>query len=149
VVARARSSSRVVPTDGARLTPGERLRLGAEILESYVAVRWWCARLSLSETLAAVRNDRGPACDSRPEASVPGAIRLGAAVQKTLGALPFDSRCLIRSLVLTRLLTRRGLDCSLVIGVSSEPRFAAHAWVEHAGVPLLPTGTRFHRLTEF
>ena len=54
--------------------------------------------------------------------------------------LPFDSRCLIRSLVLVRILSRRSIDdATLVIGASVEGGFAAHAWVEHDGEPVLPT----------
>jgi hypothetical protein len=49
--------------------------------------------------------------------------------------------CLSQSLVLTRLLAARGLESRLVIGVVPGERFAAHAWVEHEGAPLLPPGT--------
>jgi hypothetical protein len=52
--------------------------------------------------------------------------------------MPADSRCLMRSLVLTRLLARRGIESRLVISVRPGERFAAHAWVEHDGVALLP-----------
>jgi hypothetical protein len=62
--------------------------------------------------------------------------------------MPFDSRCLIRSLVLVRILARRRIASSLVLGVSTTPAFEAHAWVEHAGVALLPTSARFQRLSE-
>ncbi|MDQ3569707.1 MAG: lasso peptide biosynthesis B2 protein [Actinomycetota bacterium] len=76
-------------------------------------------------------------------------LRLGRAVSRTLRLLPTDSRCLVRSLVLTALLARRGLSSLLVIGVRSDPEFAAHAWVEHAGRPLLPPGEEtFQRLLE-
>lgn len=76
-------------------------------------------------------------------------LRLGRAVSRTLRLLPTDSRCLVRSLVLTGLLARRGLSSTLVIGVRPEPEFAAHAWVEHAGEPLLQTGEgRYGRLAE-
>jgi hypothetical protein len=55
----------------------------------------------------------------------------------------------MRSLVLTRLLARRGVPSTLIIGVSAAPEFAAHAWVEHAGRPLLPSfGPAFARLVE-
>jgi hypothetical protein len=53
----------------------------------------------------------------------------------------------MRSLVLVGVLARRGLPASLVIGVVSEPRFTAHAWVESEGVALLPTnGPSYRRL---
>jgi hypothetical protein len=36
----------------------------------------------------------------------------------------------------------------LVFAARSKPRFMAHSWVEHAGIPLLPTGSGYHRLRE-
>jgi hypothetical protein len=76
-------------------------------------------------------------------------IRLGRAVSKALSPLPFDSRCLVQSLVLTRMLARRGITAQLVIGVEPGPEFSAHAWVEADGVPLLPVDTtRYSRITE-
>jgi hypothetical protein len=70
-------------------------------------------------------------------------------VVHTLSVLPTDSRCLMRSLVLTSLLARRGIDSTFVLGVRGEGDFAAHAWVEHATVPLLaPGGSEFKRLVE-
>jgi hypothetical protein len=47
------------------------------------------------------------------------------------------------------MLVRRGIESSLVIGVRPEPSFEAHAWVECAGTPLLPTGDEpYGRLVE-
>ena len=119
-----------------------------EILVAYARVRWSLARSGLTATLAASRSfGAGPAArPSLPGESILGA-RLGRAVVRTLRLLPTDSRCLMRSLVLTRLLARRGLESALVIGVAVEPEFAAHAWVERGDVPLLPTdGSGFARL---
>ena len=76
-------------------------------------------------------------------------MRLGRAVTRTLPLLPTESRCLMRSLVLTSLLARRGLPSRVVIGVKSGGEFGAHAWVEHEGEPVLPTDrAEFGRLTE-
>lgn len=48
---------------------------------------------------------------------------------------PVKASCLVRSLVLCRLLRRRGLAADLRIGVGRpDGRFSAHAWVEHWGV---------------
>ena len=55
-----------------------------------------------------------------------------------LGLFPTDSRCLIRSLVLVRLLANRSIDARVVIGVKADDEFAAHAWVEHGERALLP-----------
>ena len=72
--------------------------------------------------------------------------RLGQPVRRTLDPLPWDSRCLMRSLVLLRMLARRGVVCQLVIGVRPGEKFEAHAWIEHDGHPLLPT-LGYERLT--
>lgn len=48
---------------------------------------------------------------------------------------PLPATCLVRSLVLCRLLRRHGLAADLRIGVSKpDGRFSAHAWVEHGDV---------------
>ena len=64
---------------------------------------------------------------------------MGAAVVRVLGMLPFDSRCLMRSLVLLGLLGRRGARGELVIAVQTggELGLEAHAWIELDGHPLL------------
>ena len=121
-----------------------------EILVAYAHVRWSLMRAGLPATIAAARSGSAPAARPRlPGETILGA-RLGRAVVRTLRLLPTDSRCLMRSLVLTHLLARRGLESALVIGVAVEPEFAAHAWVERGDVPLLPTeGSGYARLVRF
>jgi hypothetical protein len=47
------------------------------------------------------------------------------------------------------MLARRGIPAKLVIGARSAPDFLAHAWVEHAGAPVLDPGDgSFGRLVE-
>jgi hypothetical protein len=47
------------------------------------------------------------------------------------------------------LLARRGVAATLVIGVRPGAEFAAHAWVEREGRPLLPGGEpEYKRITE-
>lgn len=49
----------------------------------------------------------------------------------------YPADCLVRSLVILRLLRRRGLAAELRIGARTLiGRFEAHAWVEHCGMPL-------------
>lgn len=116
--------------------------LAAEIVVAYVRVRRLARRDGLPATLAALRA-AAPGGDAEPDE------RLARAVRRTLRILPGDSRCLMQSLVLTALLARRGRPARLVIAVSTDGDFAAHAWVERDGVALLPTnGTRFGRLAE-
>lgn len=126
--------------------------LAVEILAAYVRVRWLLRRHSLPIALEALR--AGAACTtSGREAHVAG-VRLGRAVTRTLAVLPTDTRCLTQSLVLTSVLARRGIASSVVIGVHQEGAFRAHAWVEHDGRAVLPTGgaaasgTTYQRLTE-
>jgi hypothetical protein len=139
-----------LPVEGRRLSLAQRVRLATEIVGTYALVRVWLARGGVRHAIAEARR---PEHQSLPPAggsngSARAAARLGVAVQRTLAPLPFDSRCLVRSLVLTRVLARRGIESRIVLGVQSEPAFAAHAWVEHLGMPLLPPGTGYHRLTE-
>jgi Transglutaminase-like superfamily len=124
----------------------------AEILSTYAVTRW---RMPRGEIRDVVRATRGGV------ASAPGApehisretwavaARLARAVTRTLRVLPTDSRCLVQSLVLSRLLATRGIPSTLVIGARSDDKFMAHAWVEHGGYPLLPQeGFDEYRLLE-
>jgi hypothetical protein len=131
------------------LPASRKLQLALDIVGTYVRVRWWLWRKDFPATVAAVRATAAPELRADGDDVVAG-VRLGRVVRRTLGVLPFDSRCLVRSLVLTSLLARRGIDAKLVIAVEPEPEFAAHAWVECAGIALLPPGEfRDGRLAEF
>ena len=130
------------------LSRREKARLGLEILRAYSRARWLLWRTDLPATLAALRASAAERATNSAEAGRTG-VWLGQAVGKTLRHLPFDSRCLMRSLVLTSLLAQRGIDSSLVIAVKPESEFIAHAWVEREGVPLLePAGPPFSRIVE-
>ena len=122
------------------LSAAEKARLTFEILGTYVRARFLLIRRGLPaavEALRAVelRSDAQPPDGERVAQAV--GVRLGMAVCRVLAVLPTDSRCLVRSLVLTRLLARRGVPGTLVIGVRPGPNFQAHAWVESGGVALL------------
>lgn len=137
------------------LPPWGKLWLGGEVLVTYCQVRWWMRGQRIEDVVARLRQGQGPGrspstgeASGDPVAQRLGALRLGRAVSRTVRLLPTDSRCLVQSLVLTRLLGRRGMPSSLVIGVMSEPQFAAHAWVEHDGTPVLSPGTGYERLVE-
>jgi hypothetical protein len=130
----------VVDGPEARLSLGRKLALGVEILAAYARVRRLLRRGGVPAVVESLRTVP-PSESVRPrttrETELAGR-RLGQAVVRVLGLLPSDSRCLMSSLVLTRLLATRGIPSALVIGVASEPPFAAHAWVESGDVPLLP-----------
>jgi hypothetical protein len=130
-----------------RLAVRERLALGSEILRAYLAVRALSSRrklLSVVEELRDVRPlDDLPLADPRVDG-----IWLGRAVTRALVFTPGGTRCLMRSLVLLRLLARRGItNAELIIAVQPGPTVLdAHAWIELDGRSLLPGGVGHERL---
>jgi hypothetical protein len=114
----------------------ERLELVVETLVTYVVVRWQVRRRELPAAVAALREGRRPRYIAIV-AREPGA--LAAAAERVVARIPGDSRCLMRSLVVLAMLARRGVDARLVLAARPTPEFAAHAWVERNGDPLLPT----------
>lgn len=129
-----------------------KLTLATEILAGYVAARWMMRRHDIRDAVLAARSNLlQPPVTAAPAAAGTEvtAARLGYAVARTLRKLPTDSRCLVQALVLSRLLSERGIASTLVIGARSQPEFAAHAWVECAGRPVLsPAGFDEARLVE-
>lgn len=124
-----------------------KLALVAEVLATYVHVRLLMLRDDTRPTVDALRGNCSAPTDERGALIV--GIRLGRVVTRTLRVLPTDSRCLVKSLVLTAMLGRRGLAGTVVIGVRTDPAFEAHAWVELAGRHLLPAfEDSFSRLVE-
>jgi hypothetical protein len=139
------------PTPGAHPEPlshAERVRLAIEIVAAYGQARRILRRTPIASAVTVLRAQAPP-----PSAPATGSLeearRLGRAVTRLLSHLPGDTRCLARSLVLTRLLAGRGIEAKLVIGARTEPEFLAHAWVEHGGDPVLDPGDgSFGRLVE-
>ena len=130
-----------------RWSPWRKLSVAIETLAAYVRVRWLLVRHDLRETVVVLHTEKTSDASGLSEQLV--GIRLGRGVMRTLRVVPTDSRCLMRSLVLLKLLTRRGIDGQLVIGVRSGPPFEAHAWIETGGLPLLPDGgDRYERFLE-
>jgi Transglutaminase-like superfamily len=125
----------------APLTQREKARLAIEIVAIYVPTRLRLrhSNFKLMDEIQLVSFKRVIELPSEQITAV--AIHLGAAVARTLGRLPADSSCLVRSLVLMRLLSRRGFVACLVIGIRhNDKALAAHAWVEYGGTPLLASG---------
>jgi transglutaminase superfamily protein len=124
-----------------------KLSLIAEILIAYVPA-WRLVRTNDLMSMVTAARAVTPAPMELPSALERElALRLGRAVMRTLALLPTDSRCLIRALVLSRLLARRGISSTIVIGVRRDPEFLAHAWVERNAEAVLPAGP-FERLLE-
>ncbi len=146
-------------------SPFGKLVLAFEITVTYIQARWWLRRPEITETVALARLN---ACAESHPASAEGdiaaephsgadvsresallGIRLGQVIQKIFRLLPGDTRCLTRSVVLMRMLARRQVETTLIIGVRAAPSFGAHAWIEHAGRPLLePIETDGQRMVE-
>jgi hypothetical protein len=125
-----------------------RARLAVEIFAAYVQARRALRRAPIAAVVAGLRLQSPAAAPSTAD-SLEEALRLGRAVTRLLVHIPGDTRCLARSLVLTRLLAKRGIEAKLVIGARPQPEFLAHAWVEHAGDPVLDPGEdSFGRLVE-
>jgi hypothetical protein len=116
------------------LPPLDKASLGLEIVLAYARLRLTIRRSDVRRVVAELR--AAPGRETAGSELV--ALRLAHAVQRTLAHIPRHSRCLLQSLVLTQLLARRGISSSLVIAVSPGDEFAAHAWVESDGLPLLP-----------
>ena len=113
-----------------------KVRVALEIAVTFVVVRWRMRRQGDVEKLTGVLRPGPPETIVDPD-TVRRAKRLGNLVVKMMRILPGDTRCLARSLVLIRLLVRRGIAARLVIGVHPGPMFGAHAWVELGGEPLM------------
>ena len=143
------TEGRVSPQGLPRLGTAEKVRLVAEVFATYGRVRRELRSGNLETTLAALRGQPREAVDAATDRRRLG-LRLGRATVRALTPLPTDSRCLMRSLVLTGLLARRDIDVKLVLAVRpGEKEFAAHAWVELEGRPLLEPGIDFfERLVE-
>jgi hypothetical protein len=131
-----------------RLSRTARVRLAIEILAAYAQSRRALRRAPIADVVAGLRS-RSPSAATPAAESLAEARRLGRAVGRLLAHVPGDTRCLVRSLVLTRLLASRGIQARLVIGAQTTPEFLAHAWVEHDGEPVLDPGEdSFGRLVE-
>jgi hypothetical protein len=119
-----------------------RVRLTVEVLRCFARVRrdyWKPARHDLRGAMALLRENEGRRAHyAMPALSDQEAIRLGYAVSRVVALMPGESRCLMRSMVLSCMLERRGVGSTVVIGVVPGADFTAHAWVEREGLALLP-----------
>lgn len=128
----------------------EKARLSGEIIALYVQAQWRLRRGDLPSALAHLRRDStGVVAASEGTDRVFVGRSLGSITTRILSALPTDGRCLLRSLVLTGLLSRRGIASKVVLAVHPGEKLAAHAWVECEGSALLEPGRPpLERLTE-
>ena len=125
-----------------------RVLLATEILLVYGRVRRLFRKATLPELLEHLRAPSNNRLIPLPlEDADHDGKKLGDVVIRVLDPLPFDSRCLMRSLVLLRLLERRGKQSELVIAFqkSGEHALEAHAWIVLAGRPLLTPALNGYR----
>lgn len=141
--------SYVTPLDLDRLARAQRVRLAGEVLATYARVRWVMREDDAERAVGRLRQSRAARADGLSEENeFLGAWRLAYAAGRVLRLLPTDSRCLFRSLTVMCMLDRRGMANRLIIAVRPKP-FAAHAWVEVGGRPVLPDGEPgYERLLE-
>jgi hypothetical protein len=134
-------STRVTGTDALlgsdRVGVRARIAFIAEVLGTYAHVRRLLAGHGITEVVGRLRDGTPDRLDHETACRL--AERLYRPVRRTLRPLPFDTRCLMRSLVLLAMLARRGAHCQLVLAAEARQGFAAHAWISHAGRPILPT----------
>jgi hypothetical protein len=118
-----------------------KLALAGEVVSSYAVARRALRKQGIRGALATLRSPSSAPAEANGNVDqVAAGRRLGRIATRTLTPLPADSRCLMSSLVLTRLLARRGIESDLVIAVEPGAQFGAHAWVQHEGAPLLSPG---------
>ena len=99
----------------------ERVRLAREIVAAYLQARRELRRAPIESVVAALRSEEASQPPRTPGPhTLEEARRLGWVVARTLKLMPGDTRCLARSLVLTRLLARRGIPAKLVIGAQAD-----------------------------
>lgn len=117
-----------------------RMRLTIELVAAYAVLIGAVRSDDLVAMATAARAPGRGRVATPPTLEHATAVRLGRIVGRVFDVLPMDSRCLVRSLVLLRVLGRRSIHATLQIGVKAEGDFGAHAWVEHDGAPVLRTG---------
>jgi hypothetical protein len=124
-----------------RLGLARRAVLAAEIVATYGTVRRLLWRHTLPETVQALRGSDPLTAPVDKELG----RHLAWATVRTISALPLDSRCLMRSLVLMGVLAHRRMPAAFVLSAAPGPQFEAHAWVEYAGDPLLVPADASHQ----
>ena len=111
----------------------------------------WEVWTTAAAVVIGLRRERLPALVARmgkPEGRQPKPpTLLSRAVSRGLRLGPWKPRCLIRALVLYRLLRSQGDNAVLVIGLAdARPSTEAHAWVELGGRDVGPApGANGHR----
>lgn len=126
------------------------IRRAASVRLADVLTAAWVLRWAISARVLLSRHGFGGAARSlglvpTPVPDVqPGEIpalspRARRALRVTLWLLDrswMPVRCLVRSIVVQRMMARHGIEADLVIGCATTEGFKAHAWVEVSGRPV-------------
>lgn len=109
------------------------LLLWARLLVAIVPMRYWRASLgTISDGQGA--DTPGPAT----WADVPDELRrIVRAVERASLRLPIHLRCLPRAMVVQWMARRRGMDCTLRIGIERGAEEELHAWVDCGQVTIV------------
>jgi hypothetical protein len=108
-------------------------RVAMQVWWSFLIVHYQLRRFPLPKAVAHLRG-RMTGYSFQPQGT-----RLGRIVDRLLRLGRFEARCLIKSLVLFRLLRKSGSSVDLVIGIpEATEAHDAHAWVELDGKDLGP-----------
>jgi len=120
--------------EAVRLRYVDKLRLAAQIWVWSTQVALALRRAELPEYVGRVGAITGP-----PTRRPLDPRRLSGAVDRTLTLGRLGPRCIVRALVLYRLLKTQGDKPELVIGLSENPKdHLAHAWIELDRVDIGP-----------
>ena len=128
--------ARELMAEARRLSRGERrelVRAWAELPAVWLGLRFFPARRLLRTSGGSSGTTTGFCCGA---ADGRRAARL---VNAAARYSPFPATCLTRSIVLARLLRRRGAAAEIRIGVLRHGTSLAHAWVEVDGEPVNDT----------
>jgi hypothetical protein len=102
-----------------------------------VAIEYELMTGTLRDVLRTSENNAGQATRSVEETDLVCA-RMGRVVRRVYRALPIWNTCLRRSLVLHRMLRKRGIEADFRMGVGKVgDKLFGHAWVEYHGNPVL------------
>jgi hypothetical protein len=130
--------------------PGRWLRIEAVVQLTRASVE---LRLLPSPRIARLHGAQQPV---RADEHVPGdrsveAARIGRTVAGVSRRLPWHPTCLRQALAARRMLRRRGIACTLHLGVANASLIEAHAWVTVDGEPVVgrPGLERFVPLVAF
>jgi hypothetical protein len=115
------------------------LRRAAIGLEAGLALTWASVALRFSREANVPRllgkpSDPAHGPPARPQAE---ARRVGSAVRRAAGLLPWHPTCLPQAVAAQIMLRRRGIDFESHLGVIKTAPFGAHAWVTVRGTPII------------